>query len=195
MAKERSTRPYLIRAICEWCSDSGFTAYLSVKVDANARADGARQKWRNRAQRQPRRRAPADDRRRHDTVCRAVQPACRASARFRLRRCTEFSPRKTARACFSRRSRRPRRRPKLRPRRPPPAASPNCRSSSKRPGVRRALSVGNVRVRILLPTGNHARLYNYTLQMRSALENDRFAQIKETYKNTAMGAAICATAM
>ena len=37
MAKERSTKPYLIRAICEWCSDSGFTAYLSVKVDANTR--------------------------------------------------------------------------------------------------------------------------------------------------------------
>jgi stringent starvation protein B len=37
MAKERSTKPYLIRAICEWCGDSGFTAYLSVKVDANTR--------------------------------------------------------------------------------------------------------------------------------------------------------------
>jgi stringent starvation protein B len=37
MAKERSTKPYLIRAICEWCSDSGFTAYLSVKVDAHTR--------------------------------------------------------------------------------------------------------------------------------------------------------------
>ena len=30
MAKERSTKPYLIRAICEWCSDSGLTAYLST---------------------------------------------------------------------------------------------------------------------------------------------------------------------
>jgi stringent starvation protein B len=37
MAKERSTKPYLIRAICEWCSDSGFTAYISVKVDAQTR--------------------------------------------------------------------------------------------------------------------------------------------------------------
>ena len=37
MPKERSTKPYLIRAICEWCSDSGFTAYLSVKVDAGTR--------------------------------------------------------------------------------------------------------------------------------------------------------------
>ena len=37
MPKERSTKPYLIRAICEWCSDSGLTAYLSVKVDANTR--------------------------------------------------------------------------------------------------------------------------------------------------------------
>jgi len=37
MARERSTKPYLIRAICEWCGDSGFTAYLSVKVDAQTR--------------------------------------------------------------------------------------------------------------------------------------------------------------
>lgn len=28
-----STRPYLIRAIHEWCTDNGFTPYLSVKVD------------------------------------------------------------------------------------------------------------------------------------------------------------------
>ena len=37
MAKERSTTPYLIRAIYEWCSDSGLTPYLSVKVDAKTR--------------------------------------------------------------------------------------------------------------------------------------------------------------
>lgn len=34
---EKSTKPYLIRAIHEWCADSGFTPYLSVKVDANTR--------------------------------------------------------------------------------------------------------------------------------------------------------------
>lgn len=34
---ERSTKPYLIRAIHEWCTDSGFTPYLSVKVDENTR--------------------------------------------------------------------------------------------------------------------------------------------------------------
>lgn len=34
---ERSTKPYLIRAIHEWCSDSNFTPYLSVKVDAGTR--------------------------------------------------------------------------------------------------------------------------------------------------------------
>src|SRR5215213_7682497 len=34
---EKSTKPYLIRAIHEWCSDSSYTAYLSVKVDANTR--------------------------------------------------------------------------------------------------------------------------------------------------------------
>ncbi len=37
MAKERSTKPYLIRAIYEWCSDSNLTPYLSVKVDARTR--------------------------------------------------------------------------------------------------------------------------------------------------------------
>lgn len=28
-----STRPYLIRAIYEWCADSGLTPYLAVRVD------------------------------------------------------------------------------------------------------------------------------------------------------------------
>ena len=30
-----STRPYLIRAIHEWCCDNGFTPYLAVAVDAS----------------------------------------------------------------------------------------------------------------------------------------------------------------
>jgi stringent starvation protein B len=30
-----STRPYLIRAIYDWCVDSGLTPYLAVRVDAN----------------------------------------------------------------------------------------------------------------------------------------------------------------
>ena len=34
---ERSTKPYLIRAIHEWCSDSGLTPYLSVQVNAHTR--------------------------------------------------------------------------------------------------------------------------------------------------------------
>ena len=29
-----STRPYLIRALHEWCTEHGFTPYLAVKVDA-----------------------------------------------------------------------------------------------------------------------------------------------------------------
>jgi len=28
-----STRPYLIRALYEWCTDNGFTPYVAVKVD------------------------------------------------------------------------------------------------------------------------------------------------------------------
>ncbi|HEY4371045.1 MAG TPA: ClpXP protease specificity-enhancing factor [Burkholderiales bacterium] len=32
-----STKPYLIRAIYEWCTDNGFTPYLAVAVDASTR--------------------------------------------------------------------------------------------------------------------------------------------------------------
>lgn len=34
---EASTKPYLIRAIYDWCTDNGYTPYLSVRVDANTR--------------------------------------------------------------------------------------------------------------------------------------------------------------
>ncbi|MBS1169812.1 MAG: ClpXP protease specificity-enhancing factor [Burkholderiaceae bacterium] len=34
---ELSTRPYLLRAIFEWCNDSGFTPYISVMVDEYTR--------------------------------------------------------------------------------------------------------------------------------------------------------------
>lgn len=30
---ESSTKPYLIRAIYDWCTDNGFTPYLAVRVD------------------------------------------------------------------------------------------------------------------------------------------------------------------
>lgn len=32
-----STKPYMIRAIHEWCTDQGFTPYLQVLVDASTR--------------------------------------------------------------------------------------------------------------------------------------------------------------
>ena len=32
-----STRPYLIRALHDWCTDNGFTPYLAVFVDANVK--------------------------------------------------------------------------------------------------------------------------------------------------------------
>ena len=32
-----STRPYLIRALYEWCTDNGFTPYLAVTVDDSVR--------------------------------------------------------------------------------------------------------------------------------------------------------------
>jgi len=34
---EPSTKPYLIRAIYEWCADSGYTPYLAVRVDSYTR--------------------------------------------------------------------------------------------------------------------------------------------------------------
>lgn len=34
---EPSTKPYLLRAIYDWCIDSGYTPYLSVTVDSNTR--------------------------------------------------------------------------------------------------------------------------------------------------------------
>ena len=35
--KPGSTRPYLIRALYEWCVDNGFTPYLLVHVDSRTR--------------------------------------------------------------------------------------------------------------------------------------------------------------
>lgn len=37
MAEIPSTKPYLIRAIHEWCIDQGYTPYLAVSVDARTR--------------------------------------------------------------------------------------------------------------------------------------------------------------
>lgn len=36
-----STKPYLIRAIYDWCGDSGLTPYLAVRVDENTRVPTA----------------------------------------------------------------------------------------------------------------------------------------------------------
>ncbi|HEX6829470.1 MAG TPA: ClpXP protease specificity-enhancing factor [Burkholderiales bacterium] len=37
MAKEISTKPYLIRALHEWCADCGYTPYISVRPDERTR--------------------------------------------------------------------------------------------------------------------------------------------------------------
>ena len=37
MSEPASTKPYLLRAIHEWCVDQGFTPYLNVVVDAHTR--------------------------------------------------------------------------------------------------------------------------------------------------------------
>ncbi|RZT95174.1 ClpXP protease specificity-enhancing factor [Rivibacter subsaxonicus] len=36
-AQGTSTRPYLIRALHDWCTDNGFTPYLAVYVDASVK--------------------------------------------------------------------------------------------------------------------------------------------------------------
>jgi stringent starvation protein B len=38
---EQSAKPYLIRAICEWCADNTLTPYLAVKVNAQTRVPPA----------------------------------------------------------------------------------------------------------------------------------------------------------
>jgi len=38
---EQSAKPYLIRAICEWCADNGLTPYLAVKVNGQTRVPPA----------------------------------------------------------------------------------------------------------------------------------------------------------
>ena len=38
---EQSAKPYLIRAICEWCGDNGLTPYLAVKVNSQTRVPPA----------------------------------------------------------------------------------------------------------------------------------------------------------
>jgi len=37
LAAGSSTRPYLIRALHDWCTDNGFTPYIAVFVDARVR--------------------------------------------------------------------------------------------------------------------------------------------------------------
>jgi len=34
---EQSAKPYLVRAICEWCADNALTPYLAVKVNPQTR--------------------------------------------------------------------------------------------------------------------------------------------------------------
>src|SRR5581483_913406 len=38
---EQSAKPYLLRALCEWCADNGLTPYLAVKVDGQTRVPQA----------------------------------------------------------------------------------------------------------------------------------------------------------
>ena len=40
-----STRPYLIRALHDWCTDNGFTPYLAVFVDGSVQVPAALVPW------------------------------------------------------------------------------------------------------------------------------------------------------
>jgi len=37
MAEPKSTKPYLLRAVYEWCVDNGYTPHISVVVDSGTR--------------------------------------------------------------------------------------------------------------------------------------------------------------
>ena len=39
---EQSAKPYLVRAISEWCADNGLTPYLAVRVNAQTKVDAQR---------------------------------------------------------------------------------------------------------------------------------------------------------
>lgn len=41
MSKVPSTKPYLVRALYEWCVDSGFTPHVAVQVDDDVRVPRA----------------------------------------------------------------------------------------------------------------------------------------------------------
>ena len=71
---EQSAKPYLIRAICEWCARQRAHALSRGQGQrADARAGGVRQERRDRAQRQRDRDAQAHDRQRLGAVLRALQ--------------------------------------------------------------------------------------------------------------------------
>ena len=38
---EQSAKPYLVRAICEWCADNGLTPYLAVRVNPQTKVPAA----------------------------------------------------------------------------------------------------------------------------------------------------------
>jgi hypothetical protein len=77
---EQSAKPYLVRAICEWCADNGLTPYIAVKVNSQTRVPAAFVKngeivlniGRN---------APADDRQRVGAVHCALQRHARGGRR------------------------------------------------------------------------------------------------------------------
>ena len=135
-----STKPYFIRAIYEWCSDCGFTPYLSVRVDDRTRVPMEYVKNGEIVLNMSLERHPQpDDRQRADPVLGALQRRLARGEHPGRPRSRASSPGRTGRAPSSPSSRPPRwrRRPRpgrgaarpMRSRRKPPAAGKSASSS------------------------------------------------------------------
>mgnify|MGYP003694320293 CR=1 FL=1 len=137
---EQSAKPYLVRAICEWCADNGLTPYLDGQGERrDARARGVRQERRDRAQRQRVGDAPPHDRQSAASASPRAFPARRRKSPCRCRRSPASSPRRPGYGfAFTDRagSAQPRSRPATAPSRIPMAARSERRPAGQ-PGSRR----------------------------------------------------------
>ena len=98
-----STRPYLLRALHDWCTDNGFTPYIAVYVDGTrAGADGVREEQRDRAQRRLRGHLGPEAGQRVHRVQGALRRQSRATSRCRSTMSWRSTRARTARAWPSR---------------------------------------------------------------------------------------------
>ena len=100
---EQSAKPYLVRAICEWCADNGLTPYLNVKVNAETRVPRRTSRTARSCSTSARRRRATS--RSTITACAFPRafPAPRRKCRCRCPRSSAFSRRRRATVSRSRR--------------------------------------------------------------------------------------------